>query len=89
MCTVDSFSILTVRADQIQKIELCFENPTSTEETFHLVPKEHTFIAEVPYPRSLQCGGKKESRMKPHMKGVQHPFICNMQQQFINYKVLQ
>ena len=76
MCSVDSISIPTVRADQIQKVVLAFENSSSTDETFELVPKEHTFIADVPYPKSLQCG-KKESRLTLHMQGLQLPFICN------------
>ena len=77
MCTVDSIAVPTVRADQILKVELHFESPNATGNTFKIAPKEHTFIADVPYPRSLQTGSNQDTTQQLHMKGLQLPFICN------------
>ena len=77
MCTIDDFQVPTVRAGQILNVKLRFESPNAFSSTFEIAPKEHSFIAEVPYPGSLQSGSDNNTTQSLHMKGLQLPFICN------------
>ena len=69
--------IPALRAADIKHIVLEHEIESAVNKTFVVEPKEHTFIARVPYPENLQPGGKKELTQSLHMRAIQMPIICN------------
>jgi hypothetical protein len=69
--------IPVVRASDILRIAMRHESPDVASPVFLLEPKtKQGFCAKVPYPDSLQTGGRTSVQML-YMRGTQLPIICN------------
>ena len=69
--------IPVVRASHIERIAMRHESSDVVCPVFMLEPKtKQTFCVKVPYPDSLQTGGKTSAQML-YMRGTQLPIICN------------
>jgi hypothetical protein len=69
--------IPVVRASDIARIAMRHESTDVLSPIFMLEPKtKETFWARVPYPDSMQSGGKTNSQVL-YMRGTQLPILCN------------